>query len=150
MRPPIRISIYVLLFMVATFGHHACAQRLHESAHQQTPRKNRVKSSNHHHDTDDTALDVDDKILMTMEREWGMREMDRYKTMHGSWPLRHDPSNSAERETDYTRPPSPQKANTAIGGHSRAAILEALEDEDYFGTSLLSAILNVFPSIGII
>lgn len=129
---------------MATIFVQTSAQRLSSSTIQQAPNQRPVKRSNHHHD--DSALDVDEMILMHMEQEWGMREMGRYKSMRGSWPLRHRPNNNDEDESEAYSQASPVKA-TAIGDHSRAAILEALKDEDYFGTSLFSAVLSMLPKL---
>ena len=135
----IRISLYLVLIM-ATIVINASAQRLSGSATHKAP-PTTIKPSNHHHN--DAALDVDEMILMNMEKEWGMREMGRYKNMRGSWPLRSE-------LPGYTNNIEGNKSEiTSFGGHSRAAIMEAIEDEDYFGTSLIITLLNALPKLNI-
>lgn len=125
---------------MATIVVNTSAQHLSGSTTHKAPATT-IKPSNHHHD--DTFLDVDEMILMSMEKEWGMREMGRYKNMHGSWPLRSELNG-------YTDNINRDKSErTSIGGHSRAAIMEAIDDEDYFGTSLISALFNALSKFKI-
>ena len=88
-------------------------------------------------DTVHQELELDELLLMHMEKEWGMREMARYKESKGAWPLRselkgyHDVETQRKVRRAKTLPP----------------VQMAIEDYDDWETNLLDIILDSLPKL---
>ena len=79
-------SLLVVLFMPASASPSLRSKLIHPTTVESTTRN----ESGSLQQPADVPFDPDEMIIMHMERDWGMREMHRYREHHGTWPLKSE------------------------------------------------------------
>lgn len=64
------------------------------------------------------SFEVDEILLMHMEREWGMKEMARYKEAKGSWPLKSELPGYNDSDTTETATTTTTETETSSSSSS--------------------------------